>query len=463
MSNYGCQQNLISPSRELKSVLEFICEESNKLANCGTYYSRQLYFKTGKIPGKYDLHKLFKENLHFKALYSHVAQQTLTGVAESFKSYIGLLKGVASGTLTQHPKLPKYRKNSLKLVTYPKADVKFKNGQLRFPLGSKVKLWFGIGEFYLPIPSNLDYKAMREIRILPRNGQFYVEFVYQLQSTAVKLDASKALGIDPGLNNWLTCVSNIGTSFIVDGRHLKSLNQWYNKRVAAIKEHKSQGFWSKKLAHITEKRNRQVRDAVNKAARLVLNHCLENQIGTVVFGWNKGMRQEINLGSKTNQNFVQIPTARLKDRISQLCEQYGIQFVETEESYTSKASFLDSDELPKFGEKPEGWKASGKRVNRGLYRSKDGSKINADGNGAANILRKVAATLGLCLKGVSRGALISTSESSYLDSSRIPVPLGLGSIKFPDFVGNFSFNTIGSSIPTRVCCLSILIEAICST
>ena len=86
MSSYGCQQNLINPSRELKSILEFICEESNKLANCGIYYSRQLYFKTKKIPSKFDLHKLFKENLHFKALYSHVAQQTLTSVAESFKS-----------------------------------------------------------------------------------------------------------------------------------------------------------------------------------------------------------------------------------------------------------------------------------------------------------------------------------------------------------------------------------------
>jgi putative transposase len=288
-------------------------------------------------------------------------------------------------------------------------------------LGSKVKLGFGISEFYLPMPSNLDYKKIREIRILPRNGQFYVEFVYQLQPTVIELDASKVLGIDPGLNNWLTCVSNVGTSLIVDGLHLKSLNQWYNKRIAVIKEHKPQGFWSRQLARITEKRNRQVRDAVNKAARLVLNHCLENQIGTVVFGWNKGRRQEINLGSKTNQNFVQIPTARLKDRISQLGEQHGLRFVETEESYTSKASFLDSDELPKFGEKTEGWKESSKRINRGLYRSKDGSKINADCNGEANILRKVSATLGLCLKGVSRGALISTSEGSYLDSSRIPL------------------------------------------
>ncbi|WP_340643432.1 IS200/IS605 family accessory protein TnpB-related protein, partial [Phormidium pseudopriestleyi] len=116
-----------------------------------------------------------------------------------------------------------------------------------------------------------------------------------------------------------------------------------------------QGFWSKQLARVTETRNRQMRDAVNKAARLVINHCLENQSQTVVFGWNKGQKDSINLGDNTNQKFVQIPTARLKDRIKQLCEQYGIKCVETEESYTSKASFLDPHELPKFGEKPEAW------------------------------------------------------------------------------------------------------------
>ncbi|MCV3214598.1 IS200/IS605 family accessory protein TnpB-related protein [Plectonema radiosum NIES-515] len=130
------------------------------------------------------------------------------------------------------------------------------------------------------------------------------------------------------------------------------MNQWYNKRVSALKENQPQGFWSKQLASITEKRNRQMRDAVNKAARIVVNHCLENKIGTIVFGWNQGQKDSINLGSKTNQKFVQIPTARLKNRIAQLCEQYNIKFVETEESYTSKASFLDNDILPKFGEKP---------------------------------------------------------------------------------------------------------------
>jgi putative transposase len=193
----------------------------------------------------------------------------------------------------------------------------------------------------------------------------------------------------------------------VDGLHLKSLNQWYNKRVSVLKENQPQGFWSKQLASITEKRNRQVRDAVNKAARIVINHCIEFQIGNVVFGWNKAQKQEINLGSKTNQKFVQIPTARLKNRIAQLCEQYGIKFVETEESYTYSASFIDGDFLPVFGDKPEGWKESGKRVCRGLYQASSGLKINADANGAANILRKVAVKLGFNLSGISSGALIS--------------------------------------------------------
>jgi putative transposase len=276
---------------------------------------------------------------------------------------------------------------------------------LRFPLGSKVKAWFGIDAFYIPMPSNLDYKSIGEVRILPRNRCFYAEFVYQQDIKSSEVDASKVLGIDHGLNNWLTCVSNIGTSFIVDGLHLKSINQWYNKSVAKIKENKPQGFWSNRLAAITEKRNRQMRDATNKAARIVINHCSDHKIGTVVFGWNVEQKDSINLGSKTNQKFVQIPTAKLKNRIAQLCEQYGIKFVETEESYTSKTSFLDNDFLPTFGAKPEGWKESGKRISRGLYRSQDGTKINADCNGAVNIIRKVAAIFKFDLIGVGRGCL----------------------------------------------------------
>jgi putative transposase len=149
-----------------------------------------------------------------------------------------------------------------------------------------------------------------------------------------------------------------------------------------------------------------MRDAVNKAARLVINHCLKHGIGRIVFGWNQGQKQNANMGRQTNQKFVQIPTARLKTRITQLCEQYGIELIEHEEANTSAASFLDGDSLPAHGEKPEGWKSSGRRVKRGLFRTAQNWYINADGNGAANVIRKVAATLGLDLSGVSRGSLL---------------------------------------------------------
>lgn len=404
---YGCQQTLISPDVELKAILEYVCTEANKLSNCGLYYARQMYFKAEKIVSKFDLHKQLSRNSHFGALQSQAAQQTLTTIAESFKSFVGLLKAYRNGTILERPKLPNYRKQGLTLVTYPSQAVKLIDGQFRFPLGSKVKTWFGLDAFYLPMPSNLDYKAIREFRILPRNGCFYVEFVYKLESTQSDVNPDFVLGIDPGLNNWLTCVSNVGTSLIIDGKHLKSLNQFYNKQISTIKEKKPQGFWSNKLAAITEKRNRQMRDAVNKEASKVINHCLNNKIGTLVFGWNKGQKDSSNMGRINNQKFVSVPTARLKDRVKQLCAQYGIKFVEIEESYTSIASFLDLDLLPIFGAKPEGWQPSGKRVKRGLYRSSNGTKINADCNGASNIIRKVAATLGINLDGVSSGALIT--------------------------------------------------------
>jgi len=412
---FGCQQVLINPDKGLQAILEFICGEANKLHNCAVYYARQMYFKAHQFVRPFDLINELKRNPHYGALCAQAAQQVCGAVGESIKSYKGLIKLFREGGLEYRPKLINYReKDGLHLIAYPKQALgkKLVDGQIVIPLGQKVQAWFGLKNFKLPMPSNLEYSEIREIRILPRNGCFYAEFVYKVQSIEVALDSSLALGIDPGLSNWLTCVSNAGTSIIVDGLHLKSLNRWYNKQVSTLKDGKPQGFWSKRLAAITEKRNRQMRDAVNKAARQVINHCLENQIGTVVFGWNKGQKDSANMGAKTNQKFVQIPTARLKDRIAQLCEQYGIQFIETEESYTSKASFVDADLLPTFGAKPEGWKESGKRTKRGLYRTAQNWYINADCNGAANILRKVSMALGLDLSQVSRGVLTRPTRSN---------------------------------------------------
>lgn len=208
------------------------------------------------------------------------------------------MKAFKNGVIKERPKLPKYRQCAMAVVTFTGRSVKVKDGMLRFPLGSKVKAWFGLDAFFLPMPSNLDFKAIREYRILPRNGCFYLEFVYKTTDIQADIDPAKCLMIDRGVDNWLTCASNVGTSFIIDGKHLKSLNQGYNKRVAFLRKGKANGFWSKRLASLTEKRNRQMRDAVNKAARKVINHCLKNRIGTVVFGWNKGQKKFCQYGEQ---------------------------------------------------------------------------------------------------------------------------------------------------------------------
>ncbi len=415
---YSCQQVLVKHDKSLIAILEFLCSESHKLTNMGISYARQLYFKNKKGIGKYDLEKVYKNNNHYKVLHSQAAQQILRTVAESFKSYYGLVLAHLEGKITNRPRIPNYRKKGgLAIVTYPRQALKLKNGQIRVPLGNTCKRWFGLDSFYISVPTNISFADIKELRILPRNKCFYFEFVYNKVVEKPKLNQDNVLGIDPGLNNWLTCVSNVGTSFIVDGRQVKSMNRWYNKKVSTIKESKPQGFWNNRLAQITEKRNRQMRDGINKAAKTVINHCLENNIGTIVFGWNKGNKNKIELGKKNNSEFVPIPTAKLKDRISQLCEQYGIKFVETEESYTSKASFLDGDYLPKYGEKPNYWKPSGKRIKRGLYRTASNFHINADANACANIICKVSRTLGLNLNRLSRGVLTRPHSDKSLGDS----------------------------------------------
>ncbi|WP_287519954.1 transposase [Okeania sp. SIO2C2] len=398
------------------AVLEYICSEANKLTNCGIYYCRQMLFKAGKFLTRGALDKELKSNIHFQAMRSACAQQTLHSVIESFYSYGKLLKLYREEKLHFRPKPPSYRKKGgMEIVTYPAQWVKLIDGQLKFTLGNQVKAWFGIDHFFLPMPSNLEFNSIKEYRILPRNRCFYIEFVYNQQEIKPVEDNGNVLGIDPGLNNWITGVSNTGKSFIIDGKKVKSQNQWYNKQVAKLKMGKSQGYWDDALAEITEKRNRQMRDNINKAARFIVNWCLANNIANIVFGWNPFNKDGINIGKKNNQEFVQIPTAKLKDRIFQLSQQYGINLIETEESYTSQASFLDNDFLPKYGEKPKRWKASGKRVKRGLYQSSDGSLINADCNGASNIMRKVRTQLNLDLTKVCK-VVLTLPKRYFLDS-----------------------------------------------
>ncbi len=395
VKSFAAQVNRLPDNQELSAVLEYLCSESNKLYNCTTYLARQIYFKTGRYANKFWLASQMKTNPHMRALYTSAAQQTCISVGEAFNGYKELLKLWRKGELPDKPKLPKYRKRGLFQISYPKRWLKLTDQGVRIPLGKSGKVWFNLSEVFVPFPSNLDWSVIKELQIVPRAGYFDAVWITKAeQNNSYPLDIEKVLSIDHGLDNWLTCTTNVGTSFIVDGKHLKAMNQWYNKRVAVIKEGKSQDFWCRLLDRITSKRNRLMRDGVNKAARLVINHCRENEIGTIVFGWNKGQKQESNLGKKNNQKFVQIPTGKLKDRIQKLCKQYGRRFIETEESYSSKASSLDLDEVPVYGEKPTEWRPSGKRIKRGLYLSAKGIEIHGDINGSINIARKVTKQYG---------------------------------------------------------------------
>ncbi|MGB3512754.1 MAG: transposase [Microcoleaceae cyanobacterium] len=428
---YGCQQLKVSKNSHLIPIKTFLCEQSHKLTNMGIYYARQLYFKSHKAIGKYDLEKVYKHNYHYKVFYSQAAQQILRTVTESFQSYYGLIKAYLAGKISDRPRIPNYRKKGgMATVSYPSQALKLKGNQIRVPLGNTCKRWFGMDSFLIPMPCNLNFAALKELRLLPRNKCFYWEFIYEKEVIKPPLNPDNVLGIDHGLNNWLTCVSNVGTSLIVDGKQVKSMNRWYNKQISTIKENKPTGFWSNRLAAITEKRDcfvprNQMRDGINKAARIVINHCLKNQIWTIVFGWNQGSKNQIELGKKNNSEFVPIPTAKLKERIAQLCEEYGIIFVETEESYTSIASFLDGDYLPTYGEKPNDWKPksfghasrTGKRIKRGLYKSCNNWLINADCNGSANIIRKVSRKLGLDYRRLCRGTL-TCPQRVYLWSAK---------------------------------------------
>jgi putative transposase len=415
----GVQQILIHPDPETKAILQYLCEQSGKHYNNGVYFARQTFFKTGKLlTGKFDLdfEPTVAKTAVAQSLPSTPAQQTLRSVTEAFKSFKSLRDLHLKGQLHFKPKAPDYLKGSkLFKVAYPNSGgqrPKLVDGWLQFSLGLTVRRWFGLSEFLLPMPSNIDIAAVKEFTILPKNGAFYLELSYEVKPQVHRLDHHQALSIDLGTaDNLAACVDTLGNSLLIDARAMKAMNQLWNKKVATRKEGKPAAYWDSWLDRATRKRNHQMRDGINKAAKLIIDHCLEQGLGTLVLGWNEGFKAKANMGRLNNQKFVQMPLGKLKGRLIQLCELHGIRFEATEEAYTSKASYLDGDSLPRFGEKPEGWKASGKRVRRGLYQSADGSMVNADLNGSANILRKVASKLGIDLNRLGRRCLTTAART----------------------------------------------------
>ncbi|MEC4812970.1 MAG: transposase [Scytonema sp. PMC 1069.18] len=408
------------------------CQHANSLINCAIYHTRQTHYsrleesenalttywkddelrygwKTYKCQTAYpELDRILKQNEHYKALAAQSAQQTLKLVGESITSYNGLVTAYYKGEVDK-PSLPKYRqKGGLAAVTFPRQALNYKDGCF-YPSISRETKPHLLTEIALPIPEFIDSDWVKEVTIRPYFGELWIDWVIddgkQPISCNPDLDYSQAWAFDHGGTNWLTGVSTLGRSLIIDGRKLKSMNQGYCRLVAKYKQGKSEFYWDSNLDRVQRQRNNQMRDAINKAARFIINQCLHDRVGNLVIGWNEGQKVGSDMGKRNNQNFVPIPTGRLIERLKQLCPEYGIVLTITEEAYTSVASYLDEDSLYKHGEKPAGWKPSGKRVKRGMYVTAQDVCINADCNAAGNILRKVASQLGVSLVKLGRAAM----------------------------------------------------------
>ncbi len=266
-----------------------------------------------------------------------------------------------------------------------------KNWQFKIPMSRPFQASFGIVK--LTVPTQIREKVVKEIRILPKhNARFFdVAYVYEHEEEKYFV-GTDTLSIDLGVNNLATCIGTNGDSFIIDGKRLKSSNQQYNKRNAklqSIKDIQDIEGTTNQQAKLLDKRKHRIQDYLNKSVRFIVNRCLKTGIGKIVVGYNPGIKQDANMGTRNNQNFVQIPLSTFRFKLKCLCARVGIEYIETEESYTSKASALDGDTIAKYNPfDTTKYRFSGKRIKRGLYKTKTGQLINADANGALNILRK---------------------------------------------------------------------------
>ena len=372
--------------------LKYLSHIAKNLTNEAIYNIRQYYFKNKKYLSYNENYKILKNSENYKKLNSNMAQQILKEVDGSFKSFFGLLKLVKNGQYDNKKiKLPKYLAKD-GFTTLVIGFVRLKDDMLIIPYSNSFRKTHK--EIAIKLPPVLKGKKIKEIRIIPKQHSRYfeIQYIYEVEEVQRELNKENVLGIDLGIDNLCTCVTNTGASFIIDGRKLKSINQYYNKinaKLQSIKDKQKIERTTLRQKRIARKRNNRIEDYLSKVARIIINYCLNNDIGKLVLGYNEDFQRNSNIGSINNQNFVNIPYGKLRDKLIYLCKLYGIEFKLQEESYTSKASFFDGDEIPIYDkENLQEYIFSGKRIKRGLYQTSVGKLINADCNGALNILRK---------------------------------------------------------------------------
>ena len=374
---------LIKPGHPNFGACHRLCGQARRLGNCAVYALRQRFFAKAPLLTRSELDKTVRsDNAEvYRSMPSAASAQRQTQiVSEQMKSW---LKACASyrknpEKFKAHPNLPGYKKRYRSFIV-GRNGYKIENHRLYLTGGTQA------------FNAKISETVVGDVRIVPLGNSFVLELTFECEDAQVKklkLDDSAACSIDLGIDNFATMISTKAEApfLLVKGGKVKSINQWWNKQVAELK---SLG----KFGHIAAKSRRrysQMEDYLHKASRLVIEYCLTYDIGTVIIGYNPQWKTECNMGKVNNQKFVAIPHARFIDKVKYKAQVYGIKVIVREESYTSKASALDFDAVPDYRTDDESVKGkfSGNRVKRGLYRTADGTEINADINGALNITRK---------------------------------------------------------------------------
>ena len=380
-------------SKEDYKSIKKLCHIAKNLTNEAIYNIRQYYFTEGEFLKYEKNYTLLKSSDNYKMLNSNMAQQILKEVDSSFKSFFGLLKLAKKGKYAfKDCKLPHYLPKD-GYTTLVIGFVRLNGNKLILPFSNTYKKSHKPVEITIP-PILLD-KKVKEIRIIPKANAriFEIQYIYEAGHIQRNLNTNNALALDLGINNLVTAVSSTGKSFIIDGKKLKSINQWYNKQNAHLqsikdKQHIGKRPTNKQKAN-ARNRNNKINDYMNKTARIIIDYCINNDIGTLIVGYNETFQRNSNIGKINNQAFVNIPYGQLRSKLEYLCELNGIAFVKQEESYTSKASFWDKDNIPVYNnDNPKTYQFSGNRIYRGLYKTANGKYLNADVNGALNIMKK---------------------------------------------------------------------------
>jgi IS605 OrfB family transposase len=372
------------------------------LHNVGLYAWKQYNKENGKAPSTKIIDGAMKADANYWGTSANSVQAIRRTLINEISSFFEALDDwkMNPDKYRDRPKFPKYCKSISKRIAqfyeFGKVD---KNGYWLIPMNKDFKTKFG--EVKIKMPANLKNQKVTYIEIVPKhNGRFFeVHYTYEVQKPQMKLaltTTTKALVIDLGVDNLMSCATSIGETFIIDGLRLKSINQYFNKVLSHQQEINIENGLSKRVvtrkqAALWTKRDRQMKGYFTQAIGLLFVKAKELNVDTIVIvvGNNKGWKQASNMGKKQNQQFASIPFARLISAVENKCLKEGIRFVLQEESYTSKASFLDGDRLPVYGEyKDTSHIFTGSRITRGMYRASTGICLNADINGALNILRK---------------------------------------------------------------------------